>query len=198
MVWTVTDIATTVLAVITAIYVLITYLILRANQRTVAIMAEQVDAMSRPFVTVTAFLPPELIIFSLKIANTGKTAARNLKLTLDRDYYKYGKNTVGGNLAGYAAFNSVIESFAPGAELLFDLAEGFVVFGDNRDEQLNPMVFTITAEYSYGERRVTEQNTIDLRPYYMTNLPHDPLVSGVKELAKAIEKASDNITRAIK
>lgn len=188
---------TALLVLITGFYAWVTYKMLHANNTVVALMAEQTEAISRPYVTVAAFLPPEKLLFVLKIANTGKTAARHLKLTLDKEFNKYGRDGCNSKFSEFLAFKQEIESFPPGAELFFDLALGCNFFGEESEKELTPSVFTVTAEYCYGDRIVTEHNTIDIRPYYMTNLPEDPLVSQVKELREAIDKSGEKVKRAI-
>lgn len=188
---------TALLVLITGFYAWVTYKMLNANKNVVALMAEQTEALSRPYVTVAAFLPPEKFMFVLKISNMGKTAANHLKLTLDKEFYKYGRSGSNSKFSEFLAFKQEIESFPPGAELFFHLAQGYNFFREKAENELTPSVFTITAEYSYGNKTVVEHNTIDIRPYYMTNLPEDSLVSQVKELGETIGKSSDKVIKAI-
>lgn len=188
---------TALLVIITAFYAWATFHILKANKAVVTLMAEQSDALTRPYVTVGTFLMPDSPIFTLRIANTGKTPALNLKLTLDRDFQKYGRNSEENNLSSFVAFNEKIDSFPPGSELYFDLAQSFVIFGKDSDKTTTPSVFSIVAEYSFGNKTVTEKNIIDLRPYYMSNLPDNPYVDQLKKLRESIDKAGDRIQKGI-
>lgn len=191
------EVLTACLVIITAFYAWATYHILKANKAVVALMSEQSEALTRPYVTVSVFLMPDSPIFTLRIANTGKTQAKDLRLTLDRDFQKYGRISPDSNLSSFVAFNEKIDSFPPGAELYFDLAQSFVIFGENTDKNSTPTVFTISSEYSYGNKTVTEKNTIDLRPYYMSNLPDNPYLDELKKLRESIDKAGDKIQKEI-
>lgn len=191
------EILTALLVVITGFYALVTFRMLKANHAVIELMAEQSENMTRPYVTITPFLLPERIIITLRIVNTGRTAASNLKLTIDRDYYRYGRKNDDNNLAKFVAFNEVIESFPPDAELLFDLAQTSLILCDDADSAVTPALFSITAEYSYSGKTVVEKNIIDLRPYKRTNPNRDVLLTGIKEVGEKIEKGSEKLSRAI-
>jgi hypothetical protein len=182
------EILTAALVLITGFYAWATYKILRANERVVEVMHEQAEAMTRPYIAVTTFLEVDNPIFYLRITNTGKTSAINLKLSMDKPFYR---------LADKSAFNEIIQSFPPGAELVFMLAQSFVIFADNADSKKMPTCFTVTAEYSFGGKLVTESNIIDLKPYTGSNIPQDAYVrkltainESIQMVAKKIEKES--------
>lgn len=189
------DFLTAILVIITAFYAWATFHILKANQKVVSIMYEQTEAISRPYITAATYLMPDSPIFSLRIKNTGKTPALNLSLSPDKNFYKYGHREDDKNLASYVAFQDVIENFPPGAELIFDLAQSFVVFGKESDGETTPTKFTITATYSYGDKTVSEKNIIDLRPYFKSHLPDDPYVNQLKKLRESIDKIGMDIKR---
>ncbi len=90
------------------------------------------------------------------------------------------------DLASFAAFNQVIESFPPSAEIVFYLAQSFKLFSEKEDKELLPQSFTITAEYSYENKTVVESNIIDLKAYFGANIPQDPYVRKLKDISKAI------------
>lgn len=188
---------TALLVIITGFYAWATFHILKANKCVVELMSEQSEALTRPYVSISAFLPSESIIFALRIANTGKTPAKNLKLTLDREFYKYGRSSGNNKFSDFVAFKEVIESFPPGAELIFDLAQGFKIFGEDSETGVTPACFSITAQYGYGDKSVIEENKIDLRPYFLSNLPKNPEVSQLKQIKESIEKTGEKIQKAI-
>jgi hypothetical protein len=189
------EILTALLVIITGFYAWVTYRMLKANHTIIGLMNEQSENMVRPYITVAPFLIPERPVFIIRIANTGKTAAKSLKLKIDRDYYRFDDNS--HNLAEFTAFNEVIDSFAPGAEMFFDLAQTFVVLADDADPNRTPQKFCITAKYSYNDKTVIEHNSIDLHAYKHSNPPRDAMVSGVTEIAKQIEKAGDKLKQTI-
>jgi hypothetical protein len=185
------EVLTAVLVMITGFYAWATFRILRANDKVVSVMEEQAVAMGRPYVTVTPFVLPGTPLISLKIANTGQSAATNLRLIIDRDFYKFAEKQESKNIANFKAFREPIEMFAPGTELTFDLAQGFKMFGNGADSDVVPTTFTITASYEFSGKKVEERNVIDLRPFEESTQPRDLIVSELKEIRKAIEKIKE-------
>jgi len=186
---------TVILVIITGFYAWSTYKILKANERVVVVMHEQAEGMTRPYVSVSPSLEPDNPIFYLRIINTGKTPANNLRLSLDRPIYQFGEKKEENNLSSHPAFKETIASFHPGSEIVFSLAQSFKIFGENTDSSVLPRSFTITAEYSYGNKTVKEKNIIDLSPYFGANIPHDPYVKKLKDITQAIDKISTNLKK---
>jgi hypothetical protein len=179
---------TGILVIITALYAWFTFKILKANERLVEQMRNQQEATYRPYISISPILFPENSIVFLRIKNSGLTAAQNLRLNLDKDFYQFGERKEQSNLRSFTAFKKPIDVFVPGAEILFYLAQSFVIFGEKGDQSLTPSIFTISAEYQYQNKKVTENTIIDLRPYLGSAVPHDPMVSQVKKLRETIEK----------
>lgn len=183
------EILTALLVVITAFYAYVTHRILKANQAAVGAMREQSEALTRPYVVVSPYLPPKGWIFYLRIRNAGKTAATDLRLTLDRDFFRFGEvGKSGSNLAEYNAFNHPITTFPPGADLLFYLAQSHVIFGEETDEGVTPKLFTVMATYSYAGRTVREETQVDLRPFLESASQPDPLVEELEDFKKELMK----------
>jgi len=189
------DYLTGILVLITGFYAWATFRILRANEKVVEVMHEQAEAVTRPYISVAPILEPDNPIFYLRISNSGKTAANKLKLTIDKSFYKFGEKSGERDLATFAAFNQVIESFPPGAEITFSLAQSFVLFAEDADKEILPQSFTITAEYSYGEKTVKEDNIIDLKAYLGADIPQDPYIRKLKDISKAIDKVANNVAK---
>jgi len=179
---------TAILVIITGLYAWFTFKILKANERLVEQMRNQQEATYRPYISISPTLFAENPIVFLKIKNSGLTAAQNLRLSLDKDFYQFGERKEESNLRSFTAFKEPIDSFVPGAEMLFYLAQSFVIFGEKSDQNLTPSIFTITAEYEYQNKKVTENTAIDLRPYLRSALPHDPMVNQLQKLRETIEK----------
>jgi hypothetical protein len=158
------ELLTGALVVITGFYAWATYRIMKANERTVASMREQTEALTRPYVTIGLLVPTNSHLFYLRIGNDGKTGAGNVRLSLDRDFYQYGQQN-GTNLRNVTAFQTPIEQLSPGSEIVFGLAMGPQLVGEHLNPELTPPVFSITATYSYENRTVTETTTLDVRPY---------------------------------
>jgi hypothetical protein len=189
------ELLTAVLVIITAFYAWATYRILRANEKVVEVMHEQAEVMTRPYVSIASVLEPDNPIFYLRISNTGKTAAHNLKLTLDKMFFQFGEQSVEASLASHPAFNQIIDAFPPGAELVFSLAQSFKIFSEDANREMLPTTFCVLAKYSYGDKVVEENNIIDLRPYFGANLPQDPYVRKLKDISKAIDNMSRSFSQ---
>ncbi len=189
----VTNILTGVLVIVTTFYAFITYKILRANEKVVEVMHEQAEAMTRPYIYISLFCVPDSFLFYLRISNTGKTAARKLRLTIDKPFHKFGSSSQEENLTTLPAFNQVIDSFSPGAEFIFSLATSFQVLSEDADENILPKKFTITAEYSYDNKTVKEDTIIDLTPHYKSTLPPDAYIRKLKEIQQSIQKIADAV-----
>jgi hypothetical protein len=189
------EILTGALVLITGFYAWATYKILKANERVVEVMHEQAEAVTRPYVTVSAVLEPDNPIFYLRISNVGKTAANDLSLSLDRPFYPFGEKKEGNNLAERFVFKNIITSFPAGSEIVFSLAQSFVIFGENADSGIVPSSFIVTAEYSYAGKRVKESNPIDLRPYLGASIPQDAYVRKLKAITEAIEKVANELKK---
>lgn len=181
------DLLTTALVLITGIYAWLTYRIARSNERSAATMARQTDILTRPFVEVGVLLPKKIPIFLLRVRNTGRTPARNLRLSIDRPFFSYGERT-GTNLAEVNAFREAIPAFGPGAELMFELAQASVVFGKEADPSLTPPEFNVTASYQYECGVVSETFHIDLKPYLNSSMGFSPLLEELERIRKALEK----------
>lgn len=189
-----TEFLTALLVIITGFYAWVTYRILKANERVVEAMREQSEATYRPYVTVSPFLEPDNPIFFLRIANLGKTAATDLRLDIDRSFFKFGERSERNDLASFAAFNEPIDSLPPDSEIVFGLAQGFVVFAEGADPTTCPPTFAVTASYKFGTRQVEERHIIDLKPYLHADVPQDPVIRKLR----AINDSIDKLTGAVK
>ena len=184
----ITEQLTAALVVITGIYAVLTYGIMRANRQTVAAMNAQTEALSRPYLSISPFTLPENAIVFLRISNTGRTAAENVRLELDRPYYRFGKADESENLRNLSVFSEPISSVGPGAEFIFSLAMAPVLYGSQNDVNRTPLTFRITASYRCFGKVVTEITEVDLRPFRGMHMSFDPVVhelSGIKEAIKA-------------
>ncbi|HVF60186.1 MAG TPA: hypothetical protein VNJ70_10290 [Thermoanaerobaculia bacterium] len=167
--------------VITAFYAWATFRMMRANERVLQVMRDQNEASLRPYIAVSVFTVANNPIFFLRIANRGRTAAHDLRLELDRDFYQYGRKD-GVNLRSTVAFQEPIQQLPPDVEIVFGLAQGFVVLGKDADPSVTPSTFAVSATYSYGDRTVSERTVIDLRPYHGGMTAPDPVATELKKL----------------
>lgn len=160
-----------------------TFRILQANRESVAVMREQVRSLSRPYIQITPWVRTGSTLIMLTVRNAGQTSARNLKLSMDQDFYFNGENAPGKNIKEFSAFKEVIECLSPHAELNFHLGVGHVVFGKT---ELCPMRFTITAEYDFEGEHASESTVIDLQPFKFTVQPIDPVAEQIEKLTQKL------------
>lgn len=186
---TVIDYLTAILVFVTAIYSYLTHKMAKASEASVQTMQQQSEAMFRPYVTVLPFVRPHTTVLYLRIENTGKAAAENLRLSMDKDFFQFGEGKQPDhNLRAKTAFVEPIQSLPSGGRLVFALAQGFIVFAPDADKSVVPQQFTITATYSFGRKEFTETNRIDLRPYIGSEGELDPVVEELEKLRKVAEK----------
>lgn len=180
---------TAILAFITAVYVYLTHRMAKASEDSVAALREQSEATRRPYIVAVPFVRLHTSLLYLRVKNTGQTSALNLRLALDRDFYQFGEKTnPNRNLRTMAAFTTPIDSFPPGAELIFGLAQGFVLFGSGTNLEVTPVQFNVTAQYQFFGKAVEESNAIDLRPYIGSEGDRDPIVEELERIRKVLEQ----------
>ncbi|MGA8148944.1 MAG: hypothetical protein WB870_15435 [Gallionellaceae bacterium] len=180
---------TAILVFITAIYAYLTLRMAKASEASVEAMRDQSEAMSRPYVTVAPFIRPHTTFLYLRVSNIGRMAAQNLRLSLDRDFFQFGQANPERNLKAISAFSTPIDSFAPEMELIFALAEGSVILGDNSRSDVCPTQFNVTATYQFLGKSVTEVNRLDLRPYIGSEGERNPVVEELERIRGVMEKA---------
>lgn len=186
---TATDYLTAILCAITAIYSYLTYKMAKSSEASVEAMRAQSEAMFRPYVTISPYIRPNTTLLYLKIENTGKSTAEDLKLTIDKDFFQFGEsNRDDHNLKTKTAFVEPIQSLPPGGKLVFALAQGFVIFSPGADQTKTPQQFTITANYRMGNRLYSENNHIDLKPFIGSEGEREPIVEELEKIRKAAEK----------
>jgi hypothetical protein len=183
------DALTGILVLVTAAYAYLTYKIAKANQASVQAIYDQSEAMFRPYISVSTFVRPNTPILYLRIENLGRTAAENLMLVVDRDFFQFGEaGKPDGNIRTMSAFTVPIDSLAPGNQLNFALAQGWIIFGINASPEVTPMQFNVTASYEFRGQKVEEVNRVDLRPYIGSEGNRDPVVEELEKIRDAIQK----------
>ncbi|WMN89790.1 hypothetical protein NI382_16925 [Vibrio parahaemolyticus] len=182
------EILTAILVVVTGIYAYLTYKMSNMSERSVQMMKEQTEAMSRPYLVIQPIVRPHTPFLYLKIYNSGKTSALNVKLELDKDFYQFDESDK--NLKETSVFSSTFDSFAPNQELFFALGQGWLVFGESKNPL--PEQFVVTASYSYMDKEVVEKSHIDLRPFAQSEGERNPIVEELEKIRKAQEKLAKN------
>lgn len=179
---------TGILVLITGVYAYLTYRMAKMSEASVQEMRQQAEAATRPYIVVTHFVRPHTPLIYMRITNTGKSAALKLKLSIDRNFFQFGEEQDVRNLKNAPAFNVPLDSFPPGAELVFGLAQSWMLFQGSGKPDICPTQFTITAQYEFSDKAVDEKNFIDLRGYVGSEGERDPLVDELERLRKVVER----------
>ncbi len=85
------------------------------------------------------------------------------------------------------AFTTPIDSLPPGTELIFGLAEGWVLFGEKSKPDICPTQFSVTAKYEFFGKTVQEVTHVDLRPYLGSEGDRHPIVEELERIRKVLE-----------
>ena len=179
---------TAILVFITAIYAWLTHQLAKTSKESVEEMRQQSEAMMQPYIIVSPFVRPHTPLLYLRITNTGRNAAQNLKLSIDRDFFQFGETQSEKNLKNKSAFTTTMDSFPPNSELVFALAQDWVLFEGTGKPHICPTQFVITASYEFSGRRIEKHHNIDLRGYLGSEGDRDPLVEELERIRKVMEK----------
>jgi len=174
----------TLSVVLTAVYSFFAFKILQVNQRVTTLMEEQLEVATRLYVSIDVITQGSPLL-SLRVRNLGSSAARNLTLTLDRDFYRFNQKRDENNLKAAPAFTTPIPSFAPKAELVFDLG---VFWAIAREPEMTPIQFQITTAYEYAGKKTNETTYIDLNMFQSSAAHAEPFVEELKAIREALEK----------
>lgn len=154
------EVLTAVLVIVTAVYSYFTYKMAVRN----AEMVEQMKAQQLSFVAPAVNANIRIkhgSVFCLTVKNTGHSAARNLRLSLDRDLHQFSKPDPASNIRNFPMFQETLPSFAPGEELFTMLMQGH----EMQNEQLTPNRFTVTVRYDFAGKPFEQQHEINLAAY---------------------------------
>jgi hypothetical protein len=173
-----------VLVFVTDVYAFLTSKIMRANQRVVDVMSSQLDATTRPYIAIDVFSEGSPVI-KLRIRNLGTSAAKRLRLKIDRSFYRFQHADERHDLQKAAAFNKIIETFPPQAELLFDLGIAQRIFANS---ELTPHAFKIVADYGWLSQEVSETTHIDLGLFHQSAANPRPIAAELQGIQRILEK----------
>ena len=181
-------VATGLSVVISLAVAIVTYKTVLASRAAVDVMRAQLESTTRPYILVGIVVRPMSTFFQLRISNTGGSSAKNLRLSLDKDYHFNAEESAAENLKTFTAFTHPIAEFPPQAELLFHLGLGHRILKSN----LSPVQFSVTAKYEYSGREVVEETVVDLQPFGQSGKPVDPIaerLEGIQSEIKALRNA---------
>jgi hypothetical protein len=162
-----------------------TWRIVKATDASVQVMKAQQRAATRPYIEVSAYVRRGATMLMLSVKNTGNSAAQNVVLKLDKDFFYNAQAGDSNNIRNYPLFSQPVASLGPRSELKFNLGTGAKVLNDPK---LCPLLFDIHAEYSFDGETVVETTTIDLTPFVRTVAHQDPAVEQLARIAVSAEK----------
>lgn len=186
-------VATGLSALVSLAMVIVTNFIVRANRDTVEAMRAQLEAASRPYIQIVPVVRSMTTAIELHISNTGTTSAKNLRLSLDQDFYLNAETGEHNNLRMYSAFREVIQMLPPRAKLRYLLGVGHRVLSN---ENLCPIRFTVTATYEYENKSLSESTIIDLEPYKMSGMPIDVVAEQIGRLTKEVQDIATHLRKS--
>src|SRR5690606_25615894 len=181
---------------LTAVFAGLTFFILRANRATVTAMREQMADQNRPFITVTVQIRVGTPVIQLLVKNVGRSPAQNVTLRLDRDFFQFGEQDEGRNLAKQSAFSKSIDCLPPMSELLFDLNSDIERIKSDAYQKMRPHTFTVTVENLQAKTQYSEQHHVDHSPYKSTSVPQHPIVEELDKVKKSIDKLTSTVKQS--
>lgn len=186
----ITNALTFLLIAVTFAYVLLTHSISKSTRLSLQQLQNQYEHLTRPVISASIVLRQEIVV-CLLIKNTGHSIARDVRLSLDKDFYQFAEMGEKKNLREFLPFREPISSFAPGEHLLFMLSQGFNLDTTKNEVNLTPAQFGVSVSYKYGDKEFSDRHDIDLRHYFNSQPDID---DGVRELTK-IRKAVEVISK---
>jgi hypothetical protein len=171
-------------AIASAVVCWATFRILRATQQTLSDARAEAERTRRPVIEVSAWPKPGQPVVMLSARNTGNGAARNVKLTLDRDFYFNAHEGESNNLKNYNVFRERIASLTPRTEIDLMLGLGHVIF---KNPERCPLQFMVEARYSFEGKEYAETTFIDIAPFSKHSAAEDPQLAQLKRLVAAAE-----------
>lgn len=177
------------LAALTSVAVVwATFRVTKATEASVEVLKAQHRAATRPYVEISVYPKSGTTMLLLAVKNTGSSAAENVRLIIDRDFFYNAEEGPTTNIRTYPAFSNVIASLGPRAELKFFIGVGSKVLNN---AALCPRKFAIAANYSFGGEHVSETTTIDLSPFVKTVAYEEPMVEQLRHIAENSTKIFD-------
>ena len=153
-------------------------------------MHRQFEESLRPYIAVDVFVERGSHIFRLRIRNLGKSAAANLRLSLDRDFCQFGNPE--HNLRNTYAFRENVATFPPNFELIFDLDVSHQVLGKKAPE-VTPTKFKVSWFYTFVDKHYEDSTEVDLETFLDSCANPEPLVDELRGISKSLEKLASAI-----
>jgi len=196
--------AAVVASSVTVVYVVFTYRALRVSEKALAVSQamvkishDQIRAQTRPYIQINAAPRPGNQIFQLIIMNSGQSAALSLKLDLAPEFRQFhDKNKK--PLQELALFKDSIQSFPPGAKIIFDLGVGYQFFQGNENDQVSPPKFSVTASYRDCDASYVETTNIDLNLFHQSTASKYGKLGELHEIKDELRSISSSFRELVR
>ncbi len=185
----VTDWLTACSVVVNAFLCVFTFLIVLKNRDMVAQMKAQNESFIAPIISVAIQVKHSTVV-CLKVKNSGHSAAKNLRLSLDRDFYQFGVFEEAKNMRHFPAFQQTIPSFSPGEEIFFLMSQGFNLGKSFEDKIITPYEFNVGVRYEFGGQPVNQQHEVNLRAYLQSQQDRSETLEELEKIRGVLEKRS--------
>lgn len=148
----------------------------------------------RPYVIARLVLDSGSLL-KLVIENTGRTAARNLRLSTDHTKPYPGWPEEYSVLANAYVFQNQIDTLAPGHRMFFIIASGSAIHKEDPDFVKHPPTFSVTARYGFdgAEEPVEERTVIDMRMYRMSFIAESSTEKELEKIRKELTSISQHV-----
>jgi hypothetical protein len=178
---------TVCLVVVNVLYCYFTYKIVQKNSDMVAQMKAQYESFIAPVISVTIQLK-QTVVVCLKVKNNGHSAAKNLHLSLDKDFYQFGVFEEAKNMRNFLAFQQTIPSFSPGEEIFFPMSQGFNLGKSVEDRIITPYEFTVGVRYEFAGQPVNQQHEVNLQAYLQSQQDRSEMLEELEKIRQVLEK----------
>jgi hypothetical protein len=174
-------ISTILLTVFTGVYVYLTY----SGGR---LVRDQLEESLRPLIVVDPVIDAVNRVFKLRIRNLGRSAATNLRMSLDRDMNMFGSPEL--NLRQAYAFREGIATFGASAELTFELGVDWQMLRPD-SEGMPPARFSVNWSYNFAKKTYRESASVDFHVLTWSTSSPDALVRELQQTNKLLDKIAD-------
>lgn len=179
--------ATVASVIVAAVYAGLTYLLARKNGEMVALMKAQHREFIAPHVTLSLGIKHS-IITTVKIRNVGRSAARNVRLSLDRDFYQFAEHQPEKNVRKWPLFQQAMPCLGAGDEIFFMLCQGFNIDKEIGGVNITPSKFSISVVYEFGGVERSENYEVDLGFYFRTQQDRSQELEELEKIQKHLGK----------
>jgi len=175
--------------VVNALLCVFTFLIVLKNRDMVAQMKAQNESFIAPIISVTIQVK-QTVVVCLKVKNNGHSAAKNLRLSLDKDFYQFGHFEEAKNMRNFSAFQQTIPSFSPGEEIFFSMSQGFNLGKSVEDRIITPYEFNVGVRYEFGGQQKNERHEVNLQAYLQSQQDRSEMLEELEKIRGVLEKRS--------